>query len=205
MIASPDIYPGTSRRGFVVSDQESMEFMRAAERWFEHPERFGADERRIVIQAARRLAMAQDPNRKFDSEATLGDRLADRVARFGGSWTFIIAFLVFLGAWALLNSLARSDAVDPYPFVFLNLILSMLAAIQAPIIMMSQNRQAYKDRRMATHDYEVNLKAEIEILALHEKLDSLRTHQLQELIARQQQQLDLLTRLATRLEEKIKQ
>jgi uncharacterized membrane protein len=182
-----------------------MEFMRAAERWFEHPERFGADERRIVTQAARRLAMAQDPNRKFDSEATLGDRLADRVARFGGSWTFIIAFLVFLGAWALLNSLARSDAVDPYPFVFLNLILSMLAAIQAPIIMMSQNRQAYKDRRMATHDYEVNLKAEIEILALHEKLDSLRTHQLQELIARQQQQLDLLTRLATRLEENIKQ
>ncbi|MET0534791.1 MAG: DUF1003 domain-containing protein [Steroidobacter sp.] len=183
-----------------MSDQESMEFMRSAERWFEHPERFGESERRIVTKAAHRLAMAQDPNRKFDSEATLGDRLADRVARFGGSWTFIVAFLIFLVVWALLNSLNRADAVDPYPFVFLNLILSMLAAIQAPIIMMSQNRQAYKDRRMATHDYEINLKAEIEILALHEKLDSLRVHQLQELIVKQQQQLDLLTKLVTQLE-----
>jgi uncharacterized membrane protein len=188
-----------------VSDQESIDYIRAAERWFEKPDRFGAAERRVVTNAARRLAMAEDPNRKFDSEATIGDRLADRVARFGGSWTFIIAFLVFLAVWALLNSLDKAQALDPYPFVFLNLILSMLAAIQAPIIMMSQNRQAYKDRRMATHDYEVNLKAEIEILALHEKLDSLRTNQLKDLIARQRQQLDLLTKLAEHLEQKTKQ
>lgn len=183
-----------------MSDQESMDYLRAAERWFERPDRFGAAERRIVNNAARRLAMADDPNRKFDSEATLGDRLADRVARFGGSWTFIIAFLIFLACWAILNSVSKAHALDPYPFIFLNLILSMLAALQAPIIMMSQNRQAYKDRRMASHDYEINLKAEIEILALHEKLDALRSHQLKDLIAKQQQQLDLLTSLAAKLE-----
>jgi len=178
-----------------------MDYLRAAERWFQKPDdSFGAAERRVVTKAARRLAMADDPNRQFDSEATLGDRLADRVARFGGSWTFIVSFMVFLVCWALLNSVNKAHAVDPYPFIFLNLILSMLAALQAPIIMMSQNRQAYKDRRMASHDYEINLKAEIEILALHEKLDALRTHQVQELIMKQQQQLDLLQQLATRLE-----
>lgn len=185
-----------------MSNQESMDYLRAAERWFGKPdEHFGEAERRVVARAARRVAMTEDPNRAFDSQSTLGDRLADRVARFGGSWTFIVAFMVFLLAWALLNSLNKAHAVDPYPFVFLNLILSMLAAIQAPIIMMSQNRQAYKDRLMATHDYEVNLKAEVEILALHDKLDALRAHQLQELIARQQQQLDVLQQLATRLEQ----
>lgn len=178
-----------------------MDYRRAAEHWFQKTDdRFGAAERRVLSKAARRLAMAEDPNREFDAQATFGDRLADRVARFGGSWTFIVAFFIFLVCWAILNSVSKAHAVDPYPFVFLNLILSMLAAIQAPIIMMSQNRQAYKDRRMASHDYEVNLKAEIEILALHEKLDALRTHQLQELILQQQQQLDLLQQLATRLE-----
>jgi uncharacterized membrane protein len=184
-----------------VSHQESMDYLRAAEHWFQKPdERFGAAERRVLSKAARRLAMAEDPNHQFDSEATFGDRLADRVARFGGSWTFIVAFFVFLACWAILNSVNKAHAVDPYPFVFLNLILSMLAAIQAPIIMMSQNRQAYKDRRMASHDYEVNLKAEIEILALHEKVDALRAHQLQDLIIKQQQQLELLQQLAARLE-----
>ena len=184
-----------------MSDQDSMDYLNAAERWFDSPERFGATERRIVNAAARRLATADDPNRAIEAQTTLGDRVADRVARFGGSWAFIIGFLTFLVAWALLNSLiGKATAVDPYPFVFLNLILSMLAALQAPIIMMSQNRQAQKDRQMATHDYEVNLKAEIEIMALHSKLDAIRTRQLKDLLTKQQQQIELLTRLVAKLE-----
>jgi uncharacterized membrane protein len=187
-----------------VSDQDSMDYLEAAQHWFDKPERFGESERRIVTNAAHRLATAEDPNRKLDAQATLGDRLADRVARFGGSWVFIVGFLLFLAAWALFNSVAsKSEAVDPYPFVFLNLILSMLAALQAPIIMMSQNRQAQKDRQMATHDYEVNLKAEIEIMALHAKLDAVRRKQLRELLSKQQQQIELLTRVIARLEDKI--
>lgn len=150
-----------------------------------------------------RRATIQDPNRKLDAEATLGDRLADRVAGFGGSWVFIVGFLVFLACWAAFNLIVgKTRALDPYPFVFLNLILSMLAALQAPIIMMSQNRQADKDRLMATHDYEVNLKAEIEIMALHEKLDAVRTQQLEELLVKQQEQLDLLTRLVAQLDNR---
>lgn len=143
----------------------------------------------------------QDPTRKLDAEATLGDRLADRVAGLGGSWAFIIGFLVFLACWAAFNIIVgKAHALDPYPFVFLNLILSMLAALQAPIIMMSQNRQSDKDRLMATHDYEVNLKAEIEIMALHEKVDAVRHQQLTELLAKQQEQIELLARLVARLE-----
>lgn len=180
-----------------------MDYLQAAQHWFDKPERFGEAERRIVTNAARRLATAEDPNRKFDSQATLGDRLADRVARFGGSWIFIVGFLLFLAAWALLNTvLGKSAVIDPYPFVFLNLILSMLAALQAPIIMMSQNRQSQKDRQMATHDYEVNLKAEIEIMALHAKRDAVRRKPLRELLSKQQQQIEMLTRMIARLEDK---
>jgi uncharacterized membrane protein len=148
-----------------------------------------------------RRVTIQDPTRKLDAEATLGDRLADRVAGFGGSWVFIVGFLVFLACWAAFNIIVgKAHALDPYPFVFLNLILSMLAALQAPIIMMSQNRQSDKDRLMASHDYEVNLKAEIEIMALHEKVDAVRHQQLTELLAKQQEQIELLTRVVARLE-----
>lgn len=129
-----------------------------------------------VFQAFReRSPIARDVGHDFDSESTFGKRLADRVAEIGGSWAFVIGFFVFLLFWTALNTvgLPEADRLDPYPFIFLNLILSMLAAIQAPIIMMSQNRQAAKDRAEARHDFEVNLKAELEILALHEKLDRL--------------------------------
>jgi uncharacterized membrane protein len=179
----------------------SLDYLQAAARWFgRKPEEFGPAERRAVNRAARRLALAEDPIRKLDAEATPGERLADRVARFGGSWSFIILFIVSLIAWALFNTvLVRGKPLDPYPFIFLNLLLSMVAALQAPVIMMSQNRQAAKDRQMATHDYEVNLKAEIEIMALHEKLDTMRADQLAQLLAKQQQQIDLLTRLVAKM------
>lgn len=173
-----------------MSDPNIAHYLHAAERWFGgRTDQIGEAERRVVTKAARQLAIAEDPNRKLDSEATFGDRLADRVAGFGGSWAFIVGFLVFLLCWAAFNLIVgKANALDPYPFVFLNLILSMLAAIQAPIIMMSQNRQAYKDRLMASHDYEVNLKAEIEIMALHDKLASV------------QQQLETLTTLIAKIE-----
>ncbi|WP_354308240.1 DUF1003 domain-containing protein [Sphingomonas trueperi] len=117
---------------------------------------------------------SRDLNAVFDERLTFGERLADRVAAVGGSWGFIIGFGVFLGAWALVNTVVlAAHAFDPFPFIFLNLMLSMLAALQAPIIMMSQNRQAAKDRLEARLDYETNLRAEAQIEELHAKIDSL--------------------------------
>jgi uncharacterized membrane protein len=132
---------------------------------------------------------------------TFGQTAADAVAKFGGSWTFIIIFAIVLICWVVLNSivLVNYDKVfDPYPYILLNLFLSMLASIQAPIILMSQNRQAELDRQNAEHDYEVNLKAELEIMLLHEKIDLLRESQWSELIEIQKQQLALLTDLITK-------
>lgn len=152
-------------------------------------------EMRIFKRLVARQTITRNVNHAFDEKLTVGQRLADKVAEFGGSWTFIMVFTALLIMWVGINVLAASKAIDPYPFIFLNLILSMLAAVQAPVIMMSQNRQASKDRMDAGHDYEVNLKAEIEILALHDKLDKIISTELGELIAKQQQQIELLSRL----------
>jgi uncharacterized membrane protein len=131
-------------------------------------------DRRVIARVARRMHTTRDPNEVFDERLTFGERLADRVAVIGGSWSFIIGFMLFLVAWAVINTVILiSFAFDPYPFIFLNLLLSMLAALQAPVIMMSQNRQAAKDRLAAALDYEVNLKAETEIADLHDKVDRL--------------------------------
>lgn len=145
-------------------------------RWFRRqPEALSDVESRVLTSAFHRSAISHDQNQAFDEKASTGERVADAIARVGGSWTFIIGFLAFLAVWTAANAwLLGRETFDPYPFVFLNLILSMLAALQAPVIMMSQNRQAARDRLDATHDYEVNLKAEIEIMALHEKLDEMR-------------------------------
>jgi uncharacterized membrane protein len=123
----------------------------------------------------RRIGTGSDPHALFDERLTFGQRLADRVATVGGSWGFIIGFGVFLGAWAILNTvILAAHAFDPFPFIFLNLMLSMLAALQAPVIMMSQNRQTAKDRFEARLDYETNQRAETQIEALHDKIDTLR-------------------------------
>lgn len=177
-----------------------LDYMRAAARWFgRHPDQLGPSERKALERAVQRRTLSEDPNLQLQERATLGERVSDQVARLGGSWTFITLFLVFLLTWIAVNyALPASRSIDPYPFIFLNLLLSMVAALQAPVIMMSQNRQSAKDRQMAAHDYEVNLKAEIEIMALHEKMDSMRSEQLTALLARQQQQLDLLTQLIER-------
>ena len=158
----------------------------------------GENEQRVIERLTQRLHISRDVNREYEESLTLGQRLADRIAIFGGSWTFILVFLSLLLLWMVLNTvvLARlSKPFDPYPYIFLNLILSMLAALQAPVIMMSQNRYAAKDRVAAEHDYEVNLKAELEILALHQKVDTLRERQWMELVAMQQEQIRLLTKL----------
>lgn len=158
-------------------------------------------EQRVLRRIAKRTAISQNINEAYRDSMTFGQRVADQVAIFGGSWSFIIAFLVILLGWVTLNSLFLSGAnvFDPYPFIFLNLILSMLAAIQAPVIMMSQNRQSMKYRLAAAHDYEVNLKAELEIMDLHEKLDQLRNQQLTEIARSQQDQLSEITQILAKL------
>ncbi|AJA08416.1 hypothetical protein SKP52_07475 [Sphingopyxis fribergensis] len=141
------------------------------------------DERRVLDAIAERRLISRDAADIDDEGASFGARLSDRVARVGGSWGFIILFTVVLVGWMLLNSAVLERwgmAFDPYPFIFLNLMLSTLAAVQAPIIMMSQNRASAKDRIAAGLDYEINLRAELEIMRLHEKLDQMRFHELSE-------------------------
>ncbi len=167
-------------------------------RWFGKTfSELGEIERQVLQRAAQRKLVSRNTNQSFSQELTFGQRLADKVALFGGSWTFILAFGAVLLVWVAINTVLLHKAFDPYPFIFLNLLLSMLAAIQAPVIMMSQNRQSVKDRLDAAHDYEVNLKAEIEIMALHEKIDQFRNEQFALLLAKQQEQLGLLTKLLT--------
>jgi uncharacterized membrane protein len=129
-------------------------------------------ERRIFTHVLRRKRTSQDTTALFDAELTFGEKLADRIATFGGSWGFICIFLAVLLGWIAYN-LERPAGFDPYPFILLNLVLSCLAALQAPVIMMSQNRMAARDRLDARNDYEVNLKAEMEITQLQAKLDEL--------------------------------
>ena len=164
----------------------------------------GEREKKVAHHLAERIHIARNVAQDISEKMTFGQRLADKVAGFGGSWTFISIFAVVLVLWILLNSfvlITYNKSFDPYPYILLNLFLSMIAAIQAPIILMSQNRQAYKDRLSAEHDYEVNLKAEIEIMALHEKVDLLRDKQWSELISIQQEQLRLLSQLTKDLKK----
>lgn len=154
--------------------------------------------KRVARHIAGRKHIARNPAKQVDAKATWGQRAADAVAAFGGSWTFIILFGAILIVWVCLNSfilVQYDETFDPYPYILLNLFLSMLAAIQAPIILMSQNRQAEKDRHNQEHDYEVNLKAELEIMLLHEKMDLLRENQWGELLAMQKEQIKLLEEL----------
>jgi uncharacterized membrane protein len=155
-------------------------------------------EKNILERVLRRGKISRDTNEDYDKNLTFGQRIADKVASFGGSWTFIIIFLSFLLAWIIWNSFVffnTPEAFDAYPYILMNLFLSMTAAIQAPIILMSQNRQSVRDRLDAAHDYEVNLKAELEILGLHEKLDDLRDAKWCELLETQRKQIELLTEL----------
>ena len=153
--------------------------------WFRHNYDALTDaQRRVMKSAMERQPITQNTNEVYEENLSFSDKLSDSMARIGGSWRFITGFCVFLGIWALGNMWLATRAFDPYPFIFLNLVLSMLAAIQAPIIMMAQHRQLQHDRIDAGHDYEVNLKAEIEIMALHDKLDQLRNEQMVQILNR---------------------
>lgn len=155
-----------------------------------------------VIESLREgEVLARNVDMQFEEKRTIGQRLADRLATFGGSWKFIIIFMSVLFGWIALNTLVLiTRRFDPFPFILLNLILSCLAALQAPVIMMSQNRQEAKDRLRAQHDYQINLKAEIEIRSLHEKIDHLIFKQWQRLLEIQEIQTELMGELSDKLQ-----
>ena len=154
-------------------------------------------EKEVVESLKKQELLSENINDEYDQSLTFGERLADKLADFGGSWRFIGIFSGVLFLWMVINSsLLIWKPFDPYPFIFLNLILSCLAAIQAPVIMMSQNRQEARDRLQAEHDYRVNLKAELEIRHLHEKMDHLLMNQWQRLLEIQQVQMEFMGELA---------
>jgi len=152
-------------------------------------------EAEVARHAGEHIAIAEDLASRFAREITLPQRVADRVAEVGGSWTFVLGFLAVLVAWIALNVALAAGAFDPYPYILLNLVLSCLAALQAPIIMMSQNRQAARDRAQAEQDFRINLKAELEIASLHHKLDHLLHAQWGRMVELQELQLELLAEM----------
>jgi uncharacterized membrane protein len=156
-------------------------------------------EREVVDSLARHDTLSSNVEEEFQQQLTLGQRTADRVAGFGGSWPFIILFGVIIIVWMAVNSLILvRGAFDPYPYILLNLVLSCLAALQAPVIMMSQNRQEARDRLHAESDYQVNLKAELEIRQIHEKLDFMLQRQWERLMEIQQIQIELMHEMTRR-------
>jgi uncharacterized membrane protein len=157
-------------------------------------------EHEVVRSLEEQELLSKNINAVYDRQLTVGEHLADKIADFGGSWKFIGIFAVVLVSWMLINSVALfwKKPFDPYPYIFLNLVLSCLAAIQAPIIMMSQNRQEARDRLQAEQDYRINLKAELEIRNLHEKMDHLLANQWERLLEIQAIQTELMEELAER-------
>jgi uncharacterized membrane protein len=153
-------------------------------------------DREVVESLREQDIVSRNLAAEFETRRTFGERLADRVASFGGSWAFILSFLGVMAVWIAGNVLLMRRPFDPYPFILLNLCLSCLAALQAPVIMMSQNRQEMKDRLRAENDYRINLKAELEIRHLHAKLDQLISHQWERLLEIQRIQMELLEELS---------
>ncbi|MFH1624165.1 MAG: DUF1003 domain-containing protein [Pseudomonadota bacterium] len=156
-------------------------------------------EQEVLESLKQHEILSRDPEADFETHLTIGQRVADRMADFGGSWIFICLFTLILFAWMFANSYVLvTRPFDPYPFILLNLILSALAAVQAPVIMMSQNRQETRDRLRATNDYQVNLKAELEIRHLHQKIDHLLSTQWERLVEIQEIQMELINEIRSR-------
>ena len=159
-------------------------------------------EKQVLEKLKSNKFVAEDVEPELESEASFADRLSDKIAEFGGSWKFIISFLSMMAIWMSVNILwYHEKGFDPYPFILLNLVLSCLAALQAPIIMMSQNRQEAKDRIRSEHDYQVNLSAELQIRMLHEKLDHLMHNQHRQLIEIQEIQIELMQELEEKIDK----
>jgi uncharacterized membrane protein len=160
-------------------------------------------DRNVLDAIKNNSILSENIQDEIEGNLSVGQRMADRIASFGGSWTFIIVFFSFIVIWMSINIwLLHAKPFDPYPFILLNLILSCLAAIQAPIIMMSQNRQEQKDRQRGEHDYKINLKAELEIKLLSEKIDHLLVHQSKKLLEIQELQTDYLEDLMNQVKKK---
>ncbi|OGF58599.1 MAG: hypothetical protein A2Y62_07970 [Candidatus Fischerbacteria bacterium RBG_13_37_8] len=193
-------YPEWSSEGFICNqDLNQIREGRIQDMLKEEMGELSNLESAVVKSLVEHELMSRDVNASFDRELTVGERLSDKVAEYGGSWRFIISFAGIFVVWIAINSgLLLSRSYDPYPFILLNLILSCLAAIQAPIIMMSQNRQESKDRLRSEYDYKINLKAELEIRNLHEKVDHLLTHQWQRMMEIQQMQIELMEEVVKR-------
>jgi uncharacterized membrane protein len=156
-------------------------------------------DKEVLESLSQQEILSRNPDDELQTALTPGQRLADRIAAVGGSWRFITGFVVVLFVWISINSIALlSRPFDPYPYILLNLVLSCLAAIQAPVIMMSQNRQESRDRLHAMRDYQVNLKAELEIRHLHQKLDHLLSHQWERLVEIQDIQMELINEIRNR-------
>jgi uncharacterized membrane protein len=197
-------YPGFTRDDY-VSNIKLVEYRKQhlTELIRQEKRELNKLERQVVEAIAGNQLLSENIEPEISEHLTLGQRAADHIATFGGSWTFILIFFSFLLLWMLLNTwFLVSKPFDTFPFILLNLILSCLAAIQAPIIMMSQNRQEAKDRQRSEHDYMINLKAELEIKLLHEKLDHLMIHQNRRLLEIQEIQADYLEDILQKLNNK---
>ena len=187
-------YPKINIKGFISSTvlkdfrQQYVENILATERG-----ELSKLEKEVVKSLVHHDTLSKNVNTQFDKKLTTGEKVSDKVAEFGGSWKFIILFGVIIALWVIINAvILLHQPFDPYPFLLLNIMLSCLAAIQAPVIMMSQNRKEAKDRLRSENDYKVNLKAELEIRILHEKIDNLIQHQWQRLLEIQQLQLEMM-------------
>ena len=196
-------YPEWSSKGFIcLADLNHFRTEYVQDVLEAEQGEMSALEQEVVRSLKEHELLAKNINLEFDRELTFGQRLADKVAEFGGSWSFIVSFGVILVVWIAINSIALIWRFDPYPFILLNLVLSCIAALQAPVIMMSQNRQEAKDRLRAEHDYQINLKAELEIRHLNAKIDLLLTHQWHRLLEIQQIQTELIEELARKTSTK---
>ncbi len=188
------LYPDFDKEKY-ISIEELNKFRRLYLSKLMEQERgeLAAIDRDVMDAIKNNSILSENIQDEIESELTLGQKMADKIATFGGSWTFITIFFLFILIWMATNVwYLAGKSFDPFPFILLNLILSCLAAIQAPIIMMSQNRQEQKDRQRAEHDYKINLKAELEIKLLSEKIDHLLVHQNKKLLEIQEVQIDYL-------------
>jgi len=191
-------HPDVRREGWICSadlNSYRMKYIRAVLE--EEKGELSALEEEVVQSIREQETVSRDIHKEYEGQLTLGQRMADRIAAYGGSWRFILSFGGVLAFWIILNTLFLiRKPFDPYPFILLNLVLSCLAALQAPVIMMSQNRQDAKDRLRSEHDYRVNLKAELEVRYLHQKLDHFLKKEWQTLLEIQEVQIDLMKELS---------
>jgi uncharacterized membrane protein len=193
-----NLYPDSAADGYVcISDLNQCRATYVRDLLEKDKGELTALEEQVMQSLKEHEVLAKNTNVEFEQQLTFGQRLADKLADYAGSWRFISLFMGVLVLWILINSIMLAfRPFDPYPFILLNLVLSCLAALQAPVIMMSQNRQESRDRLRGEHDYMVNLKAELEIRHLHDKIDHLLTNQWQRLLEIQQVQTDLIQQLA---------